>query len=296
MNYAVTDIGSNTVKCEVFSYINGKLSSIDFSSRQLGLITRIREGILSAEDISLLCDTLKSYTELSKQYGADMCCFATESLRRVNNLHDVQKAVKEAIGLDIDLISGNDEAILSFEGFQAQSPDINEGIMADMGGGSTEILKFSEGKPIRLNSFRFGCLSLRSEYVKGRFPTDEEKQLIINRVSNEMNIHSWIGKSQRLCLIGGTGSAVGKLAIELGFTTVPEFDKATFERLLDRLHQPDDKAVALLEKYIPARIETILPGMCAYKEIIDHIDAKSVYISSGGIRSGYIYRQIKREK
>lgn len=296
MNYAVTDIGSNTVKCEVFSYNDGKLTSIDFSSRQLGLITRIRNGILSAVDISLLCNTVKEYIELAEKHNAIISCFATESLRRVNNLNDIRKAVKDATGLEIDLISGKDEAILSFEGFRAQSPDINEGLMADMGGGSTEILKFSNGTPIRLNSFRFGCLSLRSEYVKGRFPTDDEKQWIINRVSNELNIHSWIGKSPRLCLIGGTGSAVAKLAIELGFTSIPEFDKDTFEQLLNRLHQPNQETIALLEKYIPARIETILPGMCAYKEIIDHTGAESVYISSGGIRGGYIYRQIKREK
>ena len=222
-------------------------------------------------------------------------CFATESLRRVSNIDDVKNAVKERLGLDIDLITGRDEAMLSFEGFRSQSPEIDCGIMTDMGGGSTEVLKFSDGKPIRLNSFRFGCLSLKNEYVKGRFPTCDEKQWIINRVHNELNIHSWIGKASRLCLIGGTGSAVAKLAIELGFTTVPEFKKDTFFELFDYFNDINDEKINLLEKHIPARVETILPGMCAYKEIIDHVGAEAVYISSGGIRGGYIYRKINEE-
>jgi len=295
MNYAVTDIGSNTVKCEVFSYTDGKLLSIDFSSEQLGLISRIKSGVLPYEDISLLCETVSKYKALAEKHNAKLYCFATESLRRVSNFDEVKKAVSNRLGLEIDLISGKDEAILSFEGFQAQSPEIECGIMADMGGGSTEILKFDNGRPIRSNSFRFGCLSLRSEYVKGRFPTDDEKQWIINRVHNELNIHSWIGKSNRLCLIGGTGSAVAKMAIELGFTDIPEFKKETFFELFDYFNDINNEKTELLEKHIPARVETILPGMCAYKEIIDHIGAETVYISSGGIRGGYIYRMINEE-
>ena len=104
-----------------------------------------------------------------------------------------------------------------------------------------------------------------------------------------------ISNSKRICFVGGTGSAIGKLAIELGFTTIPEFPIKTFYELFNYLNIPGETQVKILEKYIPARVETILPGMTAYRTIIEKVNAETVYISKGGIRNGYIYRKINEE-
>lgn len=295
MNYAVIDIGSNTVKCEFFSYENGNLNAIDFISEQLGIIARIKNGELLADDIMLLCNTINRYKAKAKEYKAKLFCFATESLRQINNLEPIKQNVHDICGVEIDMISGDDEALLSFEGFMAEDHNIKNGIMVDMGGGSTEILLFDNSRVEKLNSFKFGCLALKRDFVKGRFPSQDEKEKISKYVSEYLAKFPWIADSKRLCLIGGTGSAIGKLAIELGYTTVPEFSKEKFNELFDFLAEPSEKETELLEKYIPARVETILPGMTAYRTIIDTVNAESVYVSKGGIRNGYIYKKIKEE-
>lgn len=295
MNYSVIDIGSNTVKCEVFSYENNELRSIDFFTEQLGIIARIKYGLLSANDTCLLCDIITSYIEKAKKYNAKIYCFATESLRKINNLEWVKKAIFECCKIDIELISGEDEALLSFDGFKAECRDISDGLMIDMGGGSTEILLFKDREAQKLNSFKFGCLSLKKEFVMGRFPQKNETEQIKSYVKEQIEAFPWIKDTRRICLIGGTGTAIGKLAIEAGFTTIPEFPIKTFFELFNYLDTPGEKQIELLEKYIPARVETILPGMSAYRAIIETINAETVYISKDGIREGYIYRKINEE-
>ena len=290
MLYSIIDIGSNTVKSAVYKLSEGKVTRYKFFTKQLGLIARIKDGILPWPSIALLCDTINEYIS---NVDSTAYCFATESLRRIDNLDDVICAVRNNCGLDIELISSEDEARLSFEGFLEATPNITSGIMVDMGGGSTEILKFERRKAIELHSFRFGCLSLRRDHVKGRFPTDKELTDIQNKVESELKAFPWIKDADRLCLIGGTGSSIGKLAIELGYTTLPEFSSETFMELFEYLWDIDEYKISLLEKYIPARVETILPGMCAYRRIIETVNAKTVYISHGGIRDGYLYRKLR---
>lgn len=290
MLYSIIDIGSNTVKSAVYSVEDNKIKNVAFFTKQLGLIARIRDGILPLDAINELCETINEY---KSKVESKVYCFATESLRRIDNLSEVIESIKADCGIETELISSRDEAILSFKGFLAATPDVRSGIMVDMGGGSTEILKFGNRAPIELNSFRFGCLSLRRDFVKGRFPTSGEQKDIRSKVDNELSNFPWIRDSQTLCLVGGTGSSIGKLAIELGYTTLPEFTSDVFMELFDYLWEIDDKKIALLEKYIPARVETILPGMCAYRRIIETVNAEKVYISKGGIRDGFLYDKLR---
>lgn len=290
MLYSIIDIGSNTVKSAVYTVDGNNIKNVGFFTKQLGLIARIKDGILLPDAIKELCGTINEY---KSKVDSTVYCFATESLRRIDNLEEVMYKIKIECETETELISSKDEAILSFNGFLATSPDAESGIMVDMGGGSTEILKFNKRTPLELNSFRFGCLSLRRDYVKGRFPTKVEQQDIRTEVDCELRSFPWIKDSETLCLVGGTGSSIGKLAIELGYTTLPEFSSDTFMELFDYLWDIDDHKIALLEKYIPARVETILPGMCAYRRIIETVNAKKVYISKGGIRDGFLYSKLR---
>ncbi len=290
MLYSIIDIGSNTVKCSVYKVENGEISNYDFYTKPLGLIAKIENGILPEYAICQLTDTINEYIS---NVSSTVYCFATESLRKVENLKEVTDRIKEICNLVPELISGKDEALLSYEGFRLKAPHIKSGIMVDMGGGSTEILKFSDDKIEHLNSFKFGCLSLRRDHVRGRFPTEAEENEIKSKVDEELKKFEWINDAQRLCLIGGTGTSIGKLAIELGYTELPEFTSETFMKLFNYLSEPDEERISLLKKHIPARVETILPGMCAYRRIIETVNAKTVFISHGGIRDGYLYRKLR---
>ncbi|MBR5514925.1 MAG: hypothetical protein IKU52_01830 [Clostridia bacterium] len=295
MNYAVIDIGSNTVKCEIFKYEYTSIKSIDFITEQFYLISRLKNGIFSNEDIKALCSLINSYIYAAKKYNAVTYCFGTQSLRSIKNIDEVTKSIFKNTSLNPELISGNDEALLSFEGFLAEGTCIDNGTMIDMGGGSTEILWFEDKKVKNLNSFEFGCLSLKKEFVKNKFPSDREKTDIRNKVIKELSYYDWIKNSDTVCFIGGTGSAIATLTKALEISNSSLLSIEAFNSLFERLETPTEDIIELFNKYIPARAQTILPGITAYKAILESVNAKNIYISKGGIRNGYIYRKINGE-
>lgn len=287
--YAITDIGSNTVKCSFYRAASvSEAEEIEFRSHKLGLIACVEDGMLKREAVALLCDTILEYKSRAEELGAEVfAAFGTAIMRKINNFDEVRRSVFEKTGVDIDLISGEDEARLSFAGAGMTSPTLDRGIMADMGGGSTELIAF-EGETIqKLHSFPFGCLSLYKKFVGGRFPTAKEAGEIDDYVTEELEKHPFTKGHERLVLIGGTGKAIKKLLCELGYSGEGDPAEALYE-LKERFdkHKPDD--IAMLERLIPARVETILPGLITYIAIAKRANATSFAVSGGGIRDGYL--------
>ena len=102
---------------------------------------------------------------LASDVARQMSCtsIATASLRSVNNAIAVLEKIKSRTGCKPELISGDCEALLSLEGIKTALGDVSAGIMADMGGGSTEIVGFIDGNAVHTVSVPIGCLSLSSD-------------------------------------------------------------------------------------------------------------------------------------
>ena len=84
MRYLIIDIGSNTVKYDLFLCKKGRVpAKIGHKSKALRLINHIEGGRLSPEGFDLLCHTLKDYEKDGKKEGAFVFPFATASFRRI---------------------------------------------------------------------------------------------------------------------------------------------------------------------------------------------------------------------
>lgn len=286
--YAVTDIGSNTVKCSVYRVTDGKIEDIEFMTNKTGLIARIENQELPETAVSLLCDTVLKYKKRAEVLGANkFVAFGTAIMRRINNFASVYDTVKERTGTEIELISGEEEAQFSFVGAKLFDSDIKSGIMADLGGASTELISFEGDTVCDLHSFPFGCLYLYDKFVKGRFPTNEECRSITDFVSGALSLHPIKSDSDDLILIGGTGKAIRKLLCKLGYPERKNNIKI-LDELADRLAMQNENDIVLLEKLIPSRVETVIPGLLAYITAAKAINAKWFTVSDGGIREGYL--------
>ena len=196
MNVSVIDIGSNTVKATIFNVGEGKCrSTLDYRGYKAKLISDVceRDGrrFLSNEGIDKLLDALYKLIEFSSFNSCELIfAFATASLRGLDNINEILNCVKSKLDLDIEVLSGEEEALCSLRGLLNDeiTEGINEGVMVDMGGGSTEIVYFSNGSTPKLKSLPFGCVSLYERFVKGDVPTEEESKAIedaINKVLDE---------------------------------------------------------------------------------------------------------------
>jgi len=307
--YAVVDIGSNTMKMNIYDVdevdSETTLSFIMTESSTLGLINYNSRKMMSEAGIGHLVETLEKYKRLAENVGVAeerIFCLATASLRNIINSAEVIAAVKARTGLDTSLISGENEALLGFDGLRyALGESVRSGVMCDIGGGSTELLGFIDCLAVRAHSDKFGCLSLYRKFVEEIFPSKKEAKQIAAYVAERVGKIDWLsGYGDTLYLVGGTARSVAKLRDEMTASDGTQSgSKMTSDQLLDTIdyftHLNKDK-IEILIKVIPDRLHTIVTGMIALEQIVKRVQAKNIVISSGGLREGYLLGRIREMK
>ena len=170
MTYGVIDVGSNTIRLVIYEVKENRIESLFSNKNTAGLIGYVNDGELSRKGIRKACDVLNSLQKVAAHAQVEkLYVFATASLRNIANTKEAVEEIEKETGLDIDVISGHDEAELDFEG-AAHAQKLKDGIMVDIGGGSTEVVAFADGKITDAVSLEFGSLSMYKTYVSRLFP------------------------------------------------------------------------------------------------------------------------------
>ena len=117
MIYAVIDLGSNTIRMNVYRLRNGKFRLLFSKKATAGIVSYVKEGQLNREGVCEICSTLESFKKVLEHLQIEQCSvFATASLRNIDNTEEVIAQVKKKTGMKIRLISGEEEGRLSFRG------------------------------------------------------------------------------------------------------------------------------------------------------------------------------------
>lgn len=186
MTYGVIDVGSNTIRLVIYEVKENRIESLFSNKNTAGLIGYVNDGELSRKGIRKACDVLNSLQKVAAHAQVEkLYVFATASLRNIANTKEAVEEIEKETGLDIDVISGHDEAELDFEG-AAHAQKLKDGIMVDIGGGSTEVVAFADGKITDAVSLEFGSLSMYKTYVSRLFPKNSEERAIRKKVENEI--------------------------------------------------------------------------------------------------------------
>lgn len=290
MKYAVVDTGSNTIRMSVYDCSGDVINEIFTEVVFANLAAHIKERELTDEGILVCCDAIKKHEETAKEYAAEFHVFATAAIRNAKNCEKVVKRVKELTNIDLKILSGTDEGELSFLGactdFSTQT-----GIMADVGGGSSEIIAFENGKIKALLSIPLGSLSAYKRFVSGEIPTADEAENIMNEIKNHLDKNDKLKniKSDTLCFVGGGVLASQKLSQI--FLKSDNLTASGINTLLS-LFVARENALTILENLIPKRKLTITPGLCIYSALCKYFGAKNIEISDKGIKEGYVKKYL----
>lgn len=283
----IIDIGSNTIRLNVYRIDNNEFK-IAFSSKEMaGLIGHIENQQLNEKGILKLISVLKEFNSILESLNiTEVYPFATASLRNINNSEDVLKRVKAETGLTIDLIEGENEGILGFNG-AINYVKVPTALLIDIGGGSTEIVPFSHYKIISSVSLPIGSLSLFKQYVKGIIPTQQEIKNMKKAVTKALvdnNPHPATFKT--IVGVGGTIRALKKINLYLyDDHTISE---KRFNAILDSISDESDKARDIILKVVPDRIHTIVCGCVILSCIMKHYGVEEIVVSEYGAREGYL--------
>lgn len=290
MLYGVIDIGSNTIRCAAYKAEENKIVKTEDKLVKSHILDSIVNNSLSKSGLERLIAVLNKLYGVLLASGCDSIrCFATSALRGLENTSDIQKYVFETTGIDIDILSGEDEAKCDFAALRNNIAE-RSAIGIDLGGGSCQLLQFEHNKLLDSKSFDIGSRRMQKMFVSGNLPTAEERKKIAFYVRNELAGTFNLFGSRYIYAIGGTAKNALKLQRRLsnsvrgdGFLSNEKIDKLF--RIID---SSPDKMYEIFTNIIKSRADTIIPGMTVLRTICDFLDVEGFYVLQCSVREGYL--------
>lgn len=297
---ASIDIGTNTILL-LIAELKGKRLTPIFDTET---IVRLGEGlqkngILSEEAMQRAFHILAQYLNQCQKMGVEkIFAFGTNPLREAKNSENFQKRVKEKFDLSVKVISGEEEARLSFLAVARDLKEVNHSIyVIDVGGGSTEFIlgqgdQIDQWVSLPLGSVRFTEQFLHSDPVK------EEEWNRMEKKIQELLTEIPIPKIPFIVVaVGGTATTLA--SVELGLKEFLaekihhfELEKDALERQLTlyRFKRVVERREIL---GLPlARADVIPAGGAILYKAMEKIGCHSVIISCHGVRYGFLYKKL----
>lgn len=285
--FGAIDIGSNAIRLLISNVIVSedkepqfKKSSLVRVPIRLGADAFVGKGTISEQNITRMIQAMKAFKLLMNVHGVERykAC-ATSAMREAKNGKEVVEKILEKTDVKIDIISGKEEAAI------ISSTDLNkliEGdtsyLYVDVGGGSTELTVFSEGKIINSKSFKMGTVRLLNN-----------KKTVNKEIFS--NVEKWIKKNtkglKKISLIGSggninrlfkmSGRAEGKPISYIYLNAQYQFLKQmSFDERVSELSLNSDRA------------DVIIPATKIYLSAMKWSGARKIYVPKIGLSDGII--------
>ncbi len=299
MLHGIIDIGSSTIRMAIYFIDENHMEMLMKKKHTIGLAAYIRDGCMTRAGIDKTVEIVEEFKGFLSHFPlTSVHAFTTAALRNAKNSREAVGEIERRTGIPIRVISGDEEAYLDYVGAVHNHP-AGEGLLVDIGGGSTEIVAFGDEDIRFKTSLPMGSLSLRSEFVKGFLPTGRECLAMrkaaeerIGRVSELSSLSSPV-----IIGMGGTFKSACSLYNLLYHkdknNTV--MDRTLLEKMMTtfRGDNPltEEKSI-LLMKAVPDRMHTILSGLIIALVLSGHFHAGRITYSDTGVREGYIYEEI----
>lgn len=299
MKIAAIDCGTNSIRLLIMDYQKADQTLTEII-REMRIV-RLGEGVDQTKSFSEAALTrtkaaIEEYAKLIEHYSVEKIRFvATSATRDANNRDIFFAIVKKALGIEAEVITGEEEAALSFAGATRSLASKLEGpfLVIDLGGGSTELV-VGQQNPTTAYSMNVGCVRMTERHAPGGNPTDSQEQAIRADVRAALAAaREKVDFSNAKTVIGvaGTVTTVAAHALKIDkydpnvlhgaaissqqvSQTAADFIKLSFEER------------AALPYMHPGRVEVITAGAIVLDEIIKEIKANKLIASERDILDG----------
>jgi exopolyphosphatase / guanosine-5'-triphosphate,3'-diphosphate pyrophosphatase len=285
MKLAAIDIGSNAARLLIVEVIKEanqepvfqKLNLIRVPLR-LGLDV-FEDNLISAERSNMMLNTMLAYKKLMDVYEVTHYkAAATSAMRDAKNGKTILNQVKQIAGIDIEIITGQQEAAYIYENHIAETMQPNATYMyIDVGGGSTEVTIFSKGQLQYKESFNIGTIRLLKNLINDN-DWDHMKEAIKENTRNYKDI-----------LAIGSGGNINKV---FSLSKKKDGKPLSMELLKDYYKELSLLSVTermKLYKLREDRADVIVPALNIYIQAMRWAEANEIYVPKIGLADGLIH-------
>jgi exopolyphosphatase/guanosine-5'-triphosphate,3'-diphosphate pyrophosphatase len=303
MRVGVIDCGTNSIRLLIADIDGNNFREI---TRQMQVV-RLGQGVDETNEfhpdaISRTFAAVDLYAAEIARRGVEKIRFcATSATRDALNRQIFIDGVKERLGVEPEVISGDEEARLSFAGATREF-DRNQGpfLVVDIGGGSTEFVLGTDSVESAI-SVNIGCVRMSERHFKSDPPTDSEVAMARSDIQNAIDIAYAsvdIKSAKTLVCVAGTATTVAAAALNL-----PEYDRYAIH--LSRIsavqvHEVSNRFLtmarderAALGFMHPGRVDVITAGSLVLSEILKATGAKEFITSENDILDGMAWSLAK---
>ncbi len=278
------DIGSNTTRLLVAEPEEGQLRKV----MEQRAYTRIgkdasKDGSITAEKIAEVAEVVTTQVHLAEEMGAEVIkAVATAAIRESRNRDKVVGEIEEAAGVQVEVLSEEEEGRLAFIGATKSLGHPVDGTVAvvDVGGGSSEVIFGTVAAGVsKVHSFKIGSGLLTEDHLESDPPSAAEIRHLRDHISDFFDGVELQPPDQAVA-VGGSATSLRTLV-----GAVLEYE--TLERAVRVLSSDEISAVAKRFELDPRRVK-LLPAGVLLLEKFSQLIGQPLQIGKGGLREGII--------
>ncbi|MGS5021538.1 Ppx/GppA phosphatase family protein [Paenibacillus sp. JJ1683] len=304
----IMDIGSNSIRLVIYEMTEtGAYRIVQECKEAARLSEKVgANGRMEREAIRSIAPLLRQFMEVCRMHGVvRMRAAATAAIRNAANSDEIVQWIAEETNLTLEILSGEQEGYAGFLGV-VNTMNVSDGIIIDIGGGSTEITLFRDRTRLHTVSFPFGAVNMNwrfgREVKNGEWSTGQIEEME-SFVRSSLQNHDWIFSNPGLPFIGlgGTLRTLAKINQKRRDYSLPVThhyemtieDVDYFYSSLPHLPYEKRKKTAGLSK---DRADIIVPGLIILKTIFEAAQGSAYLVSGAGLRDGLFHELVNAEQ
>ncbi|MBX9796747.1 Ppx/GppA family phosphatase [Sphingomonas sp.] len=292
----VIDIGSNSIRLVVYQG-PARLPAILFNEKVMAGLGRsfAATGEIDAGAMAVARDALRRFTAVAREMEVtQLRTVATAAVRDAANGAELLAAAA-ALGLEVELLSGEQEAVAAGLGVISAIPDA-DGIVGDLGGGSLELVRVKAGAVHERASFPLGVLRLPALRA-------DSGRKFARRVGKLLAEAGWEGRGADLpfYLVGGSWRALARLDMHQSGYALPiihhyRLSPEAITRLGRTLSHISKSSLRAIPSLSAARLPTLGDAAALLGVLVRELGARETIVSSFGLREGLLYGALNAEQ
>jgi len=300
MNIAVIDIGTNTVLLLIAQFdVNGQITPLVYEqcAPRLGKAVDAQKN-LQVDSMARVVEVLEEYKKIMSQFQlvSTVVC-GTSAVRDAQNKEQFAELIQQRVGLDLEILGGEDEALWTYRGAISGLPGISKATVIDIGGGSTEITTGDQHNVTNSISLDIGSVRMTERWLKHDPPLPVELDTATEKIKTELaNIKNLRQPGSTLVGVAGTATSLaildqGHHEFSIDAVTKYQLTREAVHSLFTKLKSMRAAEIRKLSAVMEGRADIITAGALILLHVMTHFKFDKMIVSERGVRYGLAIRE-----